>query len=74
MCAIILGKPLGIGYGIVAFRQRLPSGGLVSTNKAMTKMMFSDAEIMAFVLIGLLWLPIIYFGCLIFISKTDKKR
>lgn len=39
MYVIPLVKPFDIGYGIVVFRQRLPSGGLVSTNKVKTKTM-----------------------------------
>lgn len=81
MYVIPLGRPFGIGYGIVVFRQRLPSGGLVSTNKARTKKMFSDAEIMAIVTVStLLMYPALigYLELVIFIEmmidKIAKRR
>lgn len=77
MYVIPLGRPFGIGYGIVVFRQRLPSGGLVSTNKARTKKMFSDAEIMAIVTVStLLMYPALlgYIELVLWVNILKKKR
>lgn len=65
------------GYGIVVFRLRLPSGGLVSTNKARTKKMFSDAEIMAIVTIStLLMYPALlgYIELVLWVNILKKRR
>lgn len=76
MYVIPLGRPFGIGYGIVVFRQGLPSGGLVSTNKARTKKMFSNAEIMAIVTISALFMyPALigYVELVLWVKLTIKK-
>lgn len=77
MYVIHLVKPFDIGYGIVVFRQRLPSGGLVSTNKARMKKMFSNAEIMAIVTVStLLMSPALlgYIELVLWVNILKKKR